>query len=149
MGIIMSVLFPNSEVGHLLGGRGKLSHLLTGGIELCSQPLTPPRLLSKELKLLLAMGHKDLRRRQDLEAWKENMRVRSMVISYLASQGDNVVHRAQHGGQGVNRVPNLRVDAPLFPLLYCFIKGSHPDQRPRYPRANLKRRRPLWRWRLL
>ena len=65
---------------HLLDGRGKLSHLLTGGSELYDQILTPPRLLSKELGLLLAMGHKDLRRRQDLEAWKEKMRVESMVI---------------------------------------------------------------------
>ena len=94
MGIIASVLIPDSEVGHLPGGRGKLSHLLTGDSELCGQPLTPPRLLDKELGLLLAVGHKDLRRRQDLEAWKENMRVESMVISYLANRGDNVAHRA-------------------------------------------------------
>ena len=60
MGIIMSVLLPDSEVGHLLGGRGKLSHLLTGGSELCGQPLTSSHLLSKELGLLLAMDHKDL-----------------------------------------------------------------------------------------
>ena len=98
-----------------------------GGSELCGQPLTPPCLLSKELGLLLAVGHKDLRRRQDLEAWKENMRVGSMVISYLANRGYNVTHRAQYGGQGANRGPNLRVDAPLFPLLCRFIEGSHPD----------------------
>ena len=90
----MSVLLSDLEVGHLPSGRGKLSHLLTGGSELCGQPLTPPHLLSKELGLLLIVGHKDLRRRQDLEAWKENMRVRSMVISYLANRDDNVVHRA-------------------------------------------------------
>ena len=50
-----------------------------------------------------------------------------MVILYLANRGDNVTHRAQHGGQGANRIPNLRVDAPPFPLLCCFIEGSHPD----------------------
>ena len=92
MGIIASVLLPDSEVGHLSGGRGKLSHLLTGDSELCGQPLTLPSLLEKELRLLLAVGHKDLRRRQNLEAQKEIMRVETMVISYLANQGDNVMH---------------------------------------------------------
>ena len=62
MGVITSVLLLDSEVGHLPSGRGKLSHLLTGGSELFSQPLTPPHLLSKELGLLSAAGHKDLRR---------------------------------------------------------------------------------------
>jgi len=65
------------------------------------------------------------------------MRVGSTVISYLANWGDNVAHRAQHGGQGANRVPNLCVDAPRFPLLCYFIEGSHPDQRPGHPRADL------------
>ena len=60
MGIVMSILLPDSEVGHLSGGKGKLSHLLMGGSELCGQPLTPSRLLSKELGLFLAAGHKDL-----------------------------------------------------------------------------------------
>ena len=114
----MSVLLPDSEVGHLLGGKGKLSHLLTGDSKLCDQPLTPSRLLSKGLGLLLAVGHKDLQRRQDLEVWKENIGVRSTVISYLANRGDNVAHRAQHGGQGMNRVPNLRVDQrPVHPCI--------------------------------
>ena len=36
VGIIASILLPNSEVGQLLGGGGKLSHLLTGGSELCN-----------------------------------------------------------------------------------------------------------------
>ena len=85
MSIVASILLPDSEVGHLPGGRGKLSHLLYG------QPLTPPHLLSKELGLLPAVGHKGLQRRQDLEVQKENMRVESMVISYLANQGDNVM----------------------------------------------------------
>ena len=44
-GVIASVLLPDSEVGHLPGGKGKLSHLLTGDSELCSQPLTPSHLL--------------------------------------------------------------------------------------------------------
>ena len=61
-----------------------------------------------------------------------------MVISYLANQGDNIAHRAQRGGQGANRVPNLRVDAPPFPLLYCFIERSHLDQRPGRLHADLK-----------
>ena len=103
----MSVLLPDSEVGHLPGGRGKLSHLLMRGSKLCVQPLTPPHLLSKELGLLPTTGHKDLRRRQELEAQKENMRVGSTVISYLANRGDNVAQRAQHGGHGVNRGPKL------------------------------------------
>ena len=115
-GVVTSVLLPESEVGHHLGNRGKLSHLLTGGSELCFWPLSPPCLLSKELGLLPAAVHKDLQRKQDLEAQKENMRVGSTVISYLANQGDNVMHRAQHGGQGANRVPNLCVDATPFPL---------------------------------
>ena len=92
MCIVVSILLLDSEVGHLLDDRGKLSHLLTGDSELCGQPLTPTHLLGKELRLLLAVGHKDLRRRQDLEAQKENMRVKSTVISYLANQGNNVVH---------------------------------------------------------
>ena len=117
MGIFMSVLLPDSEV----------SHLLTGDNKLCGQPLTPSRLLSMELGLLPVVVHKDLRTRQDLEAREENMRVGITVISYLANQGDNVAHRAQHGGQGTNRVTNLCVDAPPFPLLYFIIKGSHPD----------------------
>ena len=62
-----------------------------------------------------------------------------MVISYLANRGDNVAHRAQHGGQGANHVPNLHVDAPPFPLLYRFIKGSHLDQRPGRPHTDLSR----------
>ena len=107
MGIITSVPLPDSMVGHLLGGRGKLSHLLMGGSKLCGSPLTPPHLLSKELGLLSAVGHKDLQRRQDLEAQKENMRVESTIISYLANWGDNIAHRAHYGGQGTNRVPNL------------------------------------------
>ena len=94
MGIITIVLLPNSEVSHLPGYRSKLSHLLTGGSELCGQPLTPLHLLSKELGLLQATGHEDLQRRQDLEARKENMGVGSTVISYLANQSDNVAHRA-------------------------------------------------------
>ena len=127
MGVVASILLPGSEVGHLPGGGGKLSHLLTGDGKLCGQPLTSPRLLIKELGLLLAVGHKDLRRKQDLEARKENVRVESTVISYLVNQCNNVAHQAQHGGQGTNHVPNLRMDAPSFPLLYRFIKGSHPD----------------------
>ena len=90
----MSILLPESKVGHLLGGRGKLSHLLTGGSELCVQPLTPSCLLNKELGLLPATGHKDLQRRQYLEAQKENIGVGSTVVSYLANRGDNVAHRA-------------------------------------------------------
>ena len=39
----------------------------------------------------------------------------------------------------VNYIPNLRVDAPPFPLLHCFIEGSHSDQKLGRPRANLKR----------
>ena len=59
MGIVASVLLPDLEVGHLSGGMGNLSHLLMGGSGLCIQPLTPPCLLSKELGLLPAAGHKD------------------------------------------------------------------------------------------
>ena len=65
------------------------------------------------------------------------MRVGSTVMSYLASRGGNVGHRAQHGGQGANRIPNLRVDALPFPLLCYFIEGSHLDQRLGHPHANL------------
>ena len=50
-----------------------------------------------------------------------------MVISHLANLGDNVTHRAQHGGQGMNRVPKLHVNAPLFPLICCIIEDSHPN----------------------
>ena len=60
MGIVASVLLPNSEVDHLLDGRGKLYHLLMGGSKLCGQTLTPLCLLSKELGLLLIVGHKDM-----------------------------------------------------------------------------------------
>ena len=77
------------------------------------------------------------------------MRVKSTVISYLANRGDNVAHLAQHSGQGTNRVPNLHVDAPPIPLLCCFIKGSHLDQRPGHPHADLKLCRALWRQQLL
>ena len=66
------------------------------------------------------------------------MRVGSTIISYLATRGDNVVHQAQHGGHGVNRIPNLCVDTPPFPLLYCFIEGSHSDDRLGRPRTNLE-----------
>ena len=88
----MSVLLLDLEVSHLPGSRGKLGHLRTGGNELCGQPLTPPRLLSMELGLLSVAGHKDLQRRQDLEAQKENMRVESTVMSYLAIRSNNVAH---------------------------------------------------------
>ena len=94
-GIIASILLPDSEVGQLLGGGGKLSHLLMGGSELCGQPLTPLRLfgetvpnilpMMKELGLLSAADHKGLQRRQDLEAQKGKLRVGNMVISYLAN----------------------------------------------------------------
>ena len=47
MGIIMSVLLPDSEVSQLLGGKGKLSHLLMGGREMCGQSLTPPCLFGE------------------------------------------------------------------------------------------------------
>ena len=47
-----------------------------------------------------------------------------MVISYLANRGDNVTQRAQHGGQGVNHIPNLHVDAPPFSLFCCFIEET-------------------------
>ena len=77
------------------------------------------------------------------------MRVGSTVISYLANRSDNVAHRAQHGGQDANHIPNLHVDTPPFPLLCRFIKGSHPDQRLGGPRADLKQHRPLWRQQLL
>ena len=60
MGVIASVLLPDSEVGHLPDDRSKLSHLLMGDSELCGQPLTLPCLDSKDLGLLPAMGHKDL-----------------------------------------------------------------------------------------
>ena len=60
-----------------------------------------------------------------------------MVISYLANQGDNVTHGDQHGGQGTNRGPNLRVDAPPFPLLCYIIKGNNLDQRPGWLRVDL------------
>ena len=94
MGMIASVRLPNSEVDQFSASEGKLNHLLMGDSELCGQPITPPCLLGKELGVLPATGHKDLQRRQNLEAWKENMMVGSTVISYLANQGDNVSHRA-------------------------------------------------------
>ena len=67
------------------------------------------------------------------------------VISYLANWRDNVMHRAQHGGQGTNRVSNLYVDTPPFHLLCRFIEGSHLDQRSGCPHADLKRRQPFLR----
>ena len=120
----MSILLPDSEVGQLSDGGGKLSHLLTGDSELCSQPLTLMCLFGKELGLLLATDHKGLWRGQDLEAWKGKMWVRSTVISYLANWGDNVAQRAQHGGQGMNHDPNLHVDAPPFLLLRDVVQGK-------------------------
>ena len=42
-------------------------------------------LATKEFGLLLAVDHKGLQRGQDLEARKGKMRVRNMVISYLAN----------------------------------------------------------------
>ena len=100
----MSILLPDSKIGQLLGSKGKLSHLLMGGSELCGQSLTPPRLFSeavqnalltmKELGLLLAAEHKGLWRGQDLEAWKGKMRVRNKVTSYLANRGNDVAQRA-------------------------------------------------------
>ena len=70
MGIIASILLLDSDVVQLLGGGGKLSHLLMGGSELCSEPLTPlclfgeavPNVLltTKELGLLPAADHKGL-----------------------------------------------------------------------------------------
>ena len=95
MGIIASVLLPNSKVGQLPSSGGKLSQLLTGGSELCGQPLTPscffgeavPNVLlsMKELGLLLAVDHKKLWRGQDLEAQKGKMRVGNMATSYLVN----------------------------------------------------------------
>ena len=67
-GVLASILLLDSKVGHLLGGRGKLSYLLMGNSKLCSQSFTLSCLHSKELALLPTAGHKNLRRRQDLEA---------------------------------------------------------------------------------
>jgi len=63
-----------------------------------------------------------------------------MVISYLANQGNNVMHGAQHGSQGVNRGPNIYVDAPPFPLLCYIIEGNHLNQRLGWLRADPKQR---------
>ena len=52
------------------------------------------------------------------------MRVENTVISYLANQGDNVAQRAQRGGQGMNRAPNLHVDTPPLPLLHSVDEGK-------------------------
>ena len=99
MGIIASILLPNSEVSQLPGGGGKLSYLLTGGSDLCGQPLTPPHLFgeavpnvlltTKELGLFPAVDHKGLWRGQDL-ARKGKMRVKNTATSYLANQGNGV-----------------------------------------------------------
>ena len=99
-GIIASILLPDSEVGQLLGGGGKLSHLLMGDSEPCLFSETVPNVLlaMKELGLFLATDHKGLRTRQDLEARKGKMRVGNMAISYLANRGYDVVQRAQRGG---------------------------------------------------
>ena len=74
-------------------------------------------LTMKELGLVSATDHKGLRRGQDLEAWKGKMRVGNKVISYLANRGDDIAQRAQRGGHGANRGPNLHVDTSPFPLL--------------------------------
>lgn len=47
MSMLASIRLPNSKVGQLPAGRGKLSHHLTCGSELLGQPLMQLRLFSK------------------------------------------------------------------------------------------------------
>jgi hypothetical protein len=42
-----SVRLPDLDVGHLLGDRSKLGHLLTSGVELLGLPSTQLRLFGK------------------------------------------------------------------------------------------------------
>jgi hypothetical protein len=46
-----------------------------------------------------------------------------MNVSYPANWSDDVVQRAQRGGQGVDHGPNSYVDAATL-LLYGVIKGE-------------------------
>jgi hypothetical protein len=47
IGVSTSVRLPDLDVGHLLGDRSKLGHLLTSGVELLGLPSTQLRLFGK------------------------------------------------------------------------------------------------------
>jgi hypothetical protein len=100
--VLTSIRLPDSEVGHLLDDRSKLSHLLTSGNELLEQLPAQPclfgkavpsiLLLAKELGFPTATHHKRLQKDTDQRCEKRKQgKDESTNMSYLASWSNDVL----------------------------------------------------------